>query len=122
MGRELLYGSRCNSNLCISLVYNWGGYLHPEYHKREHEISVNILREFWDRNLLNFFATPLKSAEWMGGVMLLSLCRIVVSFLFGSTLQLFGPACLVYLLSDVRPTVELGDSLNQEGVFNPFLV
>ena len=39
-----------------------------------------------------------------------------------STLQLFGPACLVYLLSDVRPTVELGDSLNQEGVFNPFLV
>ena len=40
---------------------------------------------------------------------------------FNSTLQLFGPACLVYLLSDVRPTVELGDSLNQEGVFNPFL-
>ena len=39
-----------------------------------------------------------------------------------STLQLFGPACLVYLLSDVRPSVELGDSLNQEGVFNPFLV
>ena len=32
-----------------------------------------------------------------------------------STLQLFGPACLVYLLSDVRPTVELGDSLNQSG-------
>ncbi|OGN64528.1 MAG: hypothetical protein A3E26_01225 [Chlamydiae bacterium RIFCSPHIGHO2_12_FULL_49_32] len=36
-------------------------------------------------------------------------------------MQLFGPACLVYLLSDVRPTVELGDYLNQEGVFNPFL-
>jgi len=37
-------------------------------------------------------------------------------------IQLFEPACLVYLLSDVRPVVELGDYLNQEGVFNPFLV
>ncbi|OGN52359.1 MAG: hypothetical protein A2Y28_01200 [Chlamydiae bacterium GWC2_50_10] len=26
-------------------------------------------------------------------------------------MQLFEPACLVYLLSDVRPMVELGDSL-----------
>ncbi len=44
-----------------------------------------------------------------------------VSFL-NSTLQLFEPACLVYLLSDVRPAVELGDYLNREGVFNPFPV
>ncbi|OGN64137.1 MAG: hypothetical protein A3E26_02965 [Chlamydiae bacterium RIFCSPHIGHO2_12_FULL_49_32] len=54
-----------------------------------YEISVNILREFWDRNLLNFFATPLKPAEWMGGVMLLSLCKIVVSFLFGAFIVFF---------------------------------
>ena len=42
-----------------------------------------------------------------------------ISMLYISTLQLFGPACLAYLPSDVRPMVELGDYLNQEGVFNP---
>ena len=36
-----------------------------------------------------------------------------------STLQLFSLACLVYLSSDVRSTIELGDYLNQEGVSNP---
>ena len=36
-----------------------------------------------------------------------------------STLQLFGAACRVYSPSDVRPVVELGDSLKQEGVVNP---
>ena len=39
--------------------------------------------------------------------------------LFISTLQLFGAACRVYSPSDVRPVVELGDSLKQEGVVNP---
>jgi hypothetical protein len=34
-----------------------------------------------------------------------------------STLQLFRVACLVYLSSDVRPRVELGDYLKQEGGF-----
>ena len=37
-----------------------------------------------------------------------------------STLQLLWAACLGYLSSDVRPMVELGDYLNQAGVFNPF--
>ena len=36
-----------------------------------------------------------------------------------STLLSFRTACLVYLLSAVRPMVELGDSLKQEGVVNP---
>ena len=38
---------------------------------------------------------------------------------YNSTLQLFGAACRVYSPSDVRPVVELGDSLKQEGVVNP---
>ena len=38
---------------------------------------------------------------------------------FNSTLQLFRTACLVYLLTAIRPMVELGDYLNREGVVNP---
>ncbi len=55
-----------------------------------YEIGVNVLQEFWNRNLANLFSTPLKIGEWMAGVMLLSLGKIVVSLVFGSF--------LVYLL------------------------
>ena len=44
---------------------------------------------------------------------------MVVMEVINSTLQLFGAACRVYSPSDVRPVVELGDSLKQEGVVNP---
>jgi hypothetical protein len=37
-------------------------------------------------------------------------------------LQLFEPARLAYLLSAVRPMVELGDYLKQEGVKKPLPV
>jgi hypothetical protein len=38
-----------------------------------------------------------------------------------STLQLFEPACLVYLLLDVWPLAKLADLFPKEGVKNPFL-
>lgn len=49
-----------------------------------YEVGFNILQEFWNRNLLNIFTSPLKLSEWMGGVMLLSILKIVVSLAFGS--------------------------------------
>lgn len=41
---------------------------------------------------------------------------------FNSILQLFEPASLVYLLSNVRQMVELGDYLKQQGVKKPLTV
>ena len=55
-----------------------------------YEITVNLLQEFWNRNLVNLFATPLKISEWMSAVMLLGLAKIAISMSFG--------AFLVYLL------------------------
>jgi len=55
-----------------------------------YEISVNLLQEFWNRNLVNLFSTPLKLIEWMGGVMLLSFAKVFVTLGFG--------VILVYLL------------------------
>jgi ABC-2 type transport system permease protein len=54
------------------------------------DISVNLLQEFWHRNLVNLFSTPLKISEWIAGVILLCLCKLVITILFGSF--------LVYLL------------------------
>lgn len=54
------------------------------------DISVSLLQEFWSRNLVNLFSTPLKIDEWMGGVLLLSFCKLALTVTFG--------ALTVYLL------------------------
>lgn len=61
------------------------------------DISVNLLQEFWQRNLVNMFSTPLKISEWIAGVILLCLCKLCVSIIFGSlvvyllySLNIFG--------------------------------
>ena len=54
------------------------------------DVSMNLLQEFWHRNLINLFSTPLKVSEWICGVILLCLCKLVVTILFGSL--------MVYLL------------------------
>jgi ABC-2 type transport system permease protein len=54
------------------------------------DISVNLLQEFWHRNLVNIFSTPLKISEWICGILLLCLCKLVITIAFG--------ALMVYLL------------------------
>ena len=51
-----------------------------------YEISVNLLQEFWNRNLVNLFSTPLKLIEWVIGVVLLSFAKIFLTLGFGSLL------------------------------------
>lgn len=47
-------------------------------------ISFHLLQEFWHRNLLNLFSTPLKISEWICGTLLLSVCKLFVSVSFAS--------------------------------------
>lgn len=54
------------------------------------DVSVNLLQEFWERNLVNLFSSPLTLWEWIGGILLLSLGKLVITLAFGSG--------LVYLL------------------------
>ncbi len=49
-----------------------------------YEISVNLLQEFWNRNLVNLFATPLKLTEWMCSLMVVGFAKICVSLSFGA--------------------------------------
>jgi ABC-2 type transport system permease protein len=54
------------------------------------DISVSLLQEFWHRNMINLFSTPLKVSEWIGGMILLCLAKLMVTISFG--------ALAVYLL------------------------
>jgi ABC-2 type transport system permease protein len=55
------------------------------------EVTVGILEEFWNKNLINLFATPLKFSEWILSFIVLGLLKLAVSFLFVS-----GMAYLMY--------------------------
>lgn len=48
------------------------------------DISVNLLQEFWHRNLVNLFSTPLKISEWIAGTVLLCLGKLMITVAFGS--------------------------------------
>lgn len=48
------------------------------------DISTNLLQEFWHRNLSNLFSTPLKLSEWIAGLILLCLCKLLITISFGS--------------------------------------
>jgi ABC-2 type transport system permease protein len=48
------------------------------------DISVSLLQEFWHRNLVNLFSTPLKLTEWIAGMLLLCLCKLLVTVAFGA--------------------------------------
>jgi ABC-2 type transport system permease protein len=46
-------------------------------------ISFHLLQEFWHRNLVNLFSTPLKISEWICGILLLGIFKLFSSILFG---------------------------------------
>jgi ABC-2 type transport system permease protein len=54
------------------------------------DISVSLLQEFWHRNLVNLFSTPLKISEWIAGLLLVSFCKLIITISFGTL--------MVYLL------------------------
>lgn len=45
-------------------------------------ISFHLLQEFWHRNLVNLFSTPLKISEWIAGTLLLSFYKLFISLFF----------------------------------------
>lgn len=47
-------------------------------------ISFHLLQEFWHRNLVNFFSTPLKISEWITGILLLGFFKLLFSIAFGA--------------------------------------
>ncbi len=73
-----------------------------------YEISVNLLEEFWNQNLVNMFSTPLTLAEWIVSVMILaiikmlitvSFCMVAVWLLYTTNILSFGWALIPWVIS-----------------------
>ena len=54
------------------------------------DIPWSLVQEFWNRNLVNLFSTPLRISEWSLGVILVCLVKLSITISFGT--------CCVYLL------------------------
>ncbi len=52
----------------------------------QYEITVNWLEEIWNRNLVNLFSSPLTINEWMMGLVLLSVFKMIVTVGFSMLL------------------------------------
>ena len=52
------------------------------------EISVNLLEEFWNENLVNIFVSPLTFWEWIVAVLINGVLKALVSFVFAGVLAL----------------------------------
>jgi ABC-2 type transport system permease protein len=51
--------------------------------RSNYEVSVNLLQEFWSRNMVNLFSTPLKLREWIAALMLVGSLKIFITIFFG---------------------------------------
>ncbi|MCI0382567.1 MAG: ABC transporter permease [Chlamydiae bacterium] len=49
-----------------------------------YEIAVNLLQEYWCRNLTNLFATSLKISEWMVATIVCGIFKISIGILVGA--------------------------------------
>jgi len=57
----------------------------------QYEITVNLLGDLWNRNLINIFASPLKFWEWITSFMVIGIIKAILSIAFAS-----GVAYLLY--------------------------
>lgn len=62
--------------------------------KSQYEISVNLLDELWNRNLINLFVSPLTFTEWLASALILGIIKVIMSFSFA--------VLLAYLLYAVK--------------------
>jgi len=53
------------------------------------DISTTLLQEFWSRNLINLFASPLKISEWILGVSLFCIVKLFITVSFGAVVVYF---------------------------------
>jgi ABC-2 type transport system permease protein len=55
----------------------------------QYEVTINLLSELWDKNLINLFVSPLKFWEWIMSFVIMGFIKAVISFAFAATLAFF---------------------------------
>jgi ABC-2 type transport system permease protein len=59
--------------------------------RSQYEITVNLLEDLWNKNLINIFAAPLKFWEWISAFIIYGIIKAIISLAFAS-----GVAYLLY--------------------------
>lgn len=54
--------------------------------RSQYEITINLLEEIWNNNIVNLFASPLTIFEWITAVIMLGIMKIAVSLTFAGAL------------------------------------
>lgn len=73
----------------ILWIFPWRG---------QYEITVSLLEDLWNRNLVNLFATPVKFIEWITTLMLIGILKAAVSFAFASFVAILLYQTNIYTL------------------------
>lgn len=55
----------------------------------QQEVSINLLEDLWNKNLVNLFVAPFTYAEWMVSFVIVSILKTTISFLLASIFALF---------------------------------
>lgn len=55
----------------------------------QYEITIGILEDLWNRNLVNIFVAPLKFSEWVTSLIIVGIIKAFLSFLFGAIVAFF---------------------------------
>lgn len=50
--------------------------------RAQYEMTVNLLEDLWDRNLINTFVAPLKFSEWIASFVVLGIIKALMSLTF----------------------------------------
>lgn len=50
----------------------------------QYEITVNLLEDLWNKNLINIFVSPLKFSEWIVSFLIIGFIKAVISLAFAS--------------------------------------
>lgn len=59
--------------------------------RAQYEVSINVIDEIWNKNLVNLFVSPLKFSEWIMSFIILGFLKIILSVGFA-----MGLAYLLY--------------------------
>lgn len=55
----------------------------------QYEITINLLTELWDKNLINLFVAPLKFSEWVASLIVIGILKAFISIVFASVIAYF---------------------------------
>lgn len=55
-------------------------------YRSNYEICFNVIDEFWEQNVFNLVASPLKRSEWITAMMLTALIKLLFTLFYGAAL------------------------------------